>query len=244
VAEVIREIRELRPKKLLFLDLNLIANPDYARELFEALAPLRVGWGGLSTIDIAFDEELLDLAARSGCRGLLIGFESLSQESLAETRKAFNTRKDYQEAMRRFHDRKIAVMGCFVFGFDHDTRESFAETAELAIDAKIDLPRFAVVTPFPNTPLFRRLKEEGRILTEDWSLYDAQHVVFHPARMSPEELLRGTEWVWKNVYGIGSIAKRLLGSWTHPLLAIPANLGYRFYAQNLHRYYTCRGAPV
>ncbi|MBI5017960.1 MAG: B12-binding domain-containing radical SAM protein [Deltaproteobacteria bacterium] len=244
VAEVLAEVRAMNPKKLLFLDLNLVANPDYARELFRALAPLGIRWGGLSTIDIAFDDELLDLAAAGGCRGLLIGFESLSQASLAETRKLFNTTRDYGDAMRRFHDRKIAIMACFVFGFDHDTRDSFAETAELAIEARIDLPRFAIVTPFPGTPLFRRLKADGRILTEDWDLYDAQHVVFRPARMTPEELLRGTEWAWKKVYGLSSIAKRLLGAWVQPWVSLPANLGYRFYARNLHRFYTCRGAPV
>lgn len=244
VGEVVSEIRQMNARKLLFLDLNLIANRDYAGELFRALAPLGVRWGGLSTIEIAFDDELLDLAAAGGCRGLLIGFESLSQESLAETRKVFNTKRDYVEAMRRFHERGIAVMACFVFGFDHDTRDSFDETAELAVDARIDLPRFAIVTPFPGTPFFRRLDAEGRILTRDWGLYDAQHVVFQPARMTPDELLRGTEWTWRRVYGLSSIAKRLLGAWLRPWVSLPANLGYRFYARNLHRFYTCRGAPV
>ena len=175
----------------------------------------------------------------SGCRGILIGLESLNAESLAETNKAFNLRKDYRYVIRRLHQRGIALMGCFVFGFDHDTTDTFRETAEFAIEAHIDLPRFAILTPFPGTPLFERLKAEGRILTEDWSLYDGQHVVFRPRLMSPHELLRGTERAWKKTYSYRSIARRLWGARMQLPVAIPANLGYRFYAHRLHRYYTC-----
>ena len=141
--------------------------------------------------------------------------------------------------VRRLHQRGIALMGCFVFGFDHDTTDTFAETAEFAIEAHIDLPRFAILTPFPGTPLFDRLKAEGRILTEDWGLYDGQHVVFRPRLMSPQELLRGTERAWKTTYSYRSIARRLWGARLQLPVAIPANLGYRFYAHRLHRYYTC-----
>ncbi|HEX8683196.1 MAG TPA: radical SAM protein [Ardenticatenaceae bacterium] len=239
VGEVVDEIRAMRARRLIFLDLNLIADLDYARELFTALIPLKVTWGGLATTLIAWDDDLLALAARSGCRGLLIGFETLSPDSLAEVHKGFNARKDYHYVMRRLHEHDIAVMGTFVFGFDHDTRESFGEIAEFVHEANIDLPRYAILTPFPGTPLFRRLKAEGRILTEDWSLYDGQHVVYEPRQMSPDALLRGTEWAWKQTYSYRSIAKRLLGARKLLPVAIPANLGYRFYAHNLHRYYTC-----
>jgi radical SAM superfamily enzyme YgiQ (UPF0313 family) len=242
VPDVIADITRLTERygrRLIFLDLNLIADLPYARELFRALAPLKLTWGGLATTTLAWDDELLDLAAGSGCRGILIGLESLNAESLAETNKAFNLRQDYRHVVRRLHQRGIALMGCFVFGFDHDTTDTFRETAEFAIEAHIDLPRFAILTPFPGTPLFERLKAEGRILTEDWSLYDGQHVVFRPRRMSPQELLRGTEWAWKKTYSYRSIARRLWGARLQLPVAIPANLGYRFYAHRLHRYYTC-----
>lgn len=239
VAEVVADIRHMQARRLIFLDLNLIADLDYARELFTALIPLKVTWGGLATTLIAWDEALLDLAARSGCRGLLIGFETLSPEALAETKKAFNMRRDYHEVVRKLHERGIALQGTFVFGFDAHTWDTFAETVDFAHAANIDLPRYAVLTPFPGTPLFHRLKSEGRILTEEWSLYDGQHVVYQPRRLSPAELLRGTEWAWKQTYRYRSIARRLLGSRTMLPLALAANLGYRFYAYNLHRYYTC-----
>lgn len=239
VADVVADIRQMRSRRLIFLDLNLIADLDYAKALFSALIPLKITWGGLATTLIAEDDELLDLAARSGCRGLLLGFESLSRSALIGTNKVFNTRANYHTVVRKLHERGIAIMGCFVFGFDHDTAETFAETVEFVIESNIDLPRYAILTPFPNTPLFHRLKREGRILTEDWSYYDGQHVVFRPCLLSPEELLRGTEWAWKRTYSYRSIAKRLLGSRTQPLLAFGTNLGYRFYAHHLSTFYTC-----
>lgn len=246
VADVIADIRQMRPKpkRLIFLDLNLIADIPYAKELFEALIPLDVRWGGLATTTIAWDDELLDLAARSGCRGLLLGFESLSPKSLEETRKSFNMRKDYHYVVRQLHARGIAIMACFVFGFDHDNHETFARTVEFVNEANIDLPRYAVLTPFPGTPLFARLKREGRILTEDWTQYDGQHVVYRPMQMASEELARGAEWAWKKTYSLHSITKRLLGSRTQMAVALATNFGYRFYAHNLSRFYTCREAIV
>jgi radical SAM superfamily enzyme YgiQ (UPF0313 family) len=239
VAEVVADIRQMQTRRVLFLDLNLIANTDYAKELFAALIPLKIQWGGLATTMIAWDAELLDLTARSGCRGLLIGFETLSQKALVETNKAFNMRRDYYEVVRRLHQYKIAIQGTFVFGFDNHTPNAFAETVDFAIESNIDLPRYAILTPFPGTPLFNRLKSENRILTEDWSLYDAQHVVYQPRQMSPTELQQGTEWAWKQTYRYRSIAKRLLGARIMLPLALGANLGYRFYAHHLHNYYNC-----
>ncbi len=239
VAEVVADIRQMRPRRLIFLDLNLIADPDYAKELFRALIPLRIRWGGLATTMIAWDDELLDLAAASGCGGLLLGFESLSDGALAETRKQFSSRVDYRTVIERIHARGIAIQGCFVFGFDDDDEHVFERTAEFAIDAHIDLPRYAILTPFPGTPLFARLQHEGRILTTDWGSYDGQHVVFQPARMTPELLRRGTERAWKRTYSYASIFRRLAGARLQLGVAIPANLGYRFYAHHLNRYYTC-----
>ena len=189
VGDVIADLRQMGARRVIFLDLNLIADVPYARELFTALIPLKLRWAGLVTTTIAWDDELLDLAARSGCRGLLIGFESLDQKALEETRKSFNMRKDYHLVVDRIHDRGIAIMGCFVFGFDSDTQETFDRTVEFVMESRMDLPRYAIAVPFPATALFGRLKAEKRILTEDWSLYDGQHVVFEPRNMTPDELL-------------------------------------------------------
>jgi len=239
VGDVVADLKQMGAKRAIFLDLNLIADLPYARELFTALIPLKIRWAGLVTTTIAWDEELLDLAARSGCRGLLIGFESLDQKALDQSKKSFNMRKDYRLVVDRIHDRGIAIMGCFVFGFDSDTLETFERTVDFVMESKMDLPRYAIAVPFPSTGLFRRLKAEGRILTEDWSLYDGQHVVFQPTHMSPDQLLHETGRAWKKTYAYKSIARRVLGSGTRMLVSGAANLGYRFYAYNLDKFYTC-----
>jgi radical SAM superfamily enzyme YgiQ (UPF0313 family) len=113
------------------------------------------------------------------------------------------------------------------------------KTAEFAVEAGIDLPRFAVVTPFPNTPLYKRLESEGRILTKNWELYDAQHVVFQPRHMSVQELQTGIETAWKHAYSLRSIVRRIRRSPAPWPVRLGTNLGYRFYAHNLSRFYNC-----
>ena len=239
VEDVTEDIRRHGARKLIFVDLNLVADPDYALRLFEALIPLRVQWYGLATTKLAEDAEMLALAARSGCRGILMGLESLSREALRQASKGFNHPERYKDIVARLHARGIALQGCFVFGSDHDTADVFLETARFAVEAKIDLPRFAVLTPFPGTALFERLDREGRILTRDWERYDAQHVVFQPAHMTPQELQLGIERAWRSVYRPRSIARRIWGTPSMSVVGIGANVGYRFYANNLSRFYTC-----
>jgi len=134
-------------------------------------------------------------------------------------------------------------MGTFVFGLDDDSPAVFDATADFAIDACVDLPRYAIVTPFPGTALYHRLESEDRILTHDWDLYDGQHVVFQPKGMTVEELQAGHEAAWKKTYSWAAIAKRLGGSRTRPGVAIASNLGYRFYANHLDTHYNCDWFP-
>ncbi len=239
VHEVVADIRQHGARKLIFIDLNLIADRAYAVQLFTALIPLQLRWYGLATVLLADDEELLALAARSGCTGLLMGLESLSMVNLKGNRKGFNSPDRYARVVERLHAHGIALQGCFVFGLDDDRPDVFLQTAEFAVEAKIDLPRFAVVTPFPNTPLFRRLEAEGRILTRNWELYDAQHVVFQPRYMSVRELSEGVEAAWQHAYSVRSIWRRLRHSPAPWPVRIGTNLGYRFYANNLARFYNC-----
>jgi radical SAM superfamily enzyme YgiQ (UPF0313 family) len=239
VEDVVREIRAQNTRRALFVDLNLVADPTYARSLFDALTPLKLSWFGLSTTLIAHDEDLLDRMVRSGCRGLLIGFETLSDDSLGSTNKGFNDPEGYGPLIEKLHSKGVAVQGTFVFGFDHDNHEVFARTVRFCVQTGIDLPRFAVVTPFPGTALFHRLEREGRILTKNWELYDGQHVVFQPVHLTPAELLAGHEWAWKEVYSLTNITRRLAKARQVLHVAIPANLGYRYYAHHLHTHYTC-----
>jgi radical SAM superfamily enzyme YgiQ (UPF0313 family) len=239
VPDVIADIQQHGARKLIFVDLNLIADREYARNLFRALIPLRVQWYGLATVLLADDPDLLELAGRSGCRGLLMGLESISPQNLRQSHKGFNSPEKYSQVVRRLHENGIALQGCFVFGLDEDEPDIFLKTAEFAVQAQIDLPRFAIVTPFPNTPLYKRLLAEGRILTKDWELYDGQHVVFRPARLSIQELQQGTEAAWKHAYSFPSIARRIRHSPAPWPVKIGTNLGYRFYAHHLSRFYNC-----
>jgi radical SAM superfamily enzyme YgiQ (UPF0313 family) len=181
----------------------------------------------------------MELMAKSGCKGLLIGFETASRESLKNTKKGFNTTVGYATLIKELHKLGISVQGCFVFGLDQDTTDIFESTVEFAVETGIDLPRFAVLTPFPGTALYQRMEQENRILTRDWEWYDGQHVVFDPLHMSVAELQNGHEYAWKKVYRWSSIGKRLWTAGNLKLLTISANLGYRFYAHNLHRFYNC-----
>jgi radical SAM superfamily enzyme YgiQ (UPF0313 family) len=239
VEEVVADIRRQRARRAIFIDLNLIADKHYAARLCDALTPLKIYWYGLATTLLCDDLPLLDLFAQSGCRGLLMGLESLSSRNLDDNHKAFNNPDKYAQVVERLHERGIALQGCFVFGLDDDTTDVFQRTAEFAVEARIDLPRFAIVTPFPNTGLYLRLESEGRILTKNWELYDGQHAVFQPAQMTAAELERGTEAAWKFTYRWLSIARRLRGSPGSPLLALLTNFGYRYYAHRLHKFYTC-----
>jgi radical SAM superfamily enzyme YgiQ (UPF0313 family) len=235
VEEVIAELSTFEGRHALFIDLSPVEDVHYAKALYRAMIPLRMKWVGLSTTRIAEDPELLKLAAQSGCKGLLIGFESISQDTLNQTHKHFHAAPQYGEIVKKLHDHGIGIQGCFVFGFDNDDVTVFERTAEFVDKVKIDLPRYAVATPFPNTGLYRRLEAEGRLLHKNWALYDVEHVVFQPKQMSPERLQEGLEWTWKQSYSWRSMFVRILGSRCVPLLSISLNLGYRYYAKHLHQ---------
>ena len=239
VEWVVEDIKRVEQKKNIFIDLNLISDKHYAKALFRALIPLNIHWYGLSTVLIAHDSELIELIARSGCKGLLLGLETVSETNLQTNRKSFNASVEYRSVIRELHKLGVAIQGCFVFGMDHDTTDVFDATVQFAVDTGIDLPRFAVLTPFPGTPLYQRLLQQQRIISDDWEKYDGQHVVFQPQNMTVQELADGHERAWKQVYGWKSIVRRLWNARNFSPIALSANMGYRFYAHNLHRFYNC-----
>ncbi|MCG6859201.1 MAG: B12-binding domain-containing radical SAM protein [Salaquimonas sp.] len=239
VEHVVEDIRRVGARRNIFIDLNLISDRAYAERLFRALQPLGIRWFGLVTSLIGRDPELMKLMAASGCSGVLIGFESISEDALGAIRKKFNRPDLYADLIDQLHALGISIYGCFVFGHDDDDTGVFEHTAQFVIDTGIDLPRFAIQTPFPGTPLFNRLQAQGRILTRDWELYDGQHVVFEPIGMSVQELQEGHVAAWRKVYSRRAIVRRLAKSRTQLPIAILANYGYRFYAYHLDTHYTC-----
>jgi radical SAM superfamily enzyme YgiQ (UPF0313 family) len=227
IEAIVEDIKRQRARRAIFIDLNLIADKEYAAQLFEALIPLKIEWYGLATTMLCDDLPLLELVARSGCRGLLMGLESISKQNLRKNSKSFNDPEKYAQVVERLHRRRIALQGCFVFGLDEDTPEIFLKTARFAVDARIDLPRFAIVTPFPGTDLYRRLDAEGRILTRDWQRYDGQHVVFQPAQKLSEAHVRE---VLDHVFAAHHIAPRF--SMLVPMTDLRC---YRLYLQEADR---------
>jgi radical SAM superfamily enzyme YgiQ (UPF0313 family) len=230
IGDVIAEIKAMRSKIIFFLDPNLIGDREHAKEFFSELAKLRKWWLGCASLDVVDDPELLSIMARSGCRGLLMGFESIRPEALAAAGKVKNIGKTYARVVDILHEHGILVQACFVFGFDTDDAPVFKEAADYIVNAKFDLPQISIYTPFPGTPVFDKLEQEGRILTRNWSLYNGQNVVFRPLRMSPEELARGTDLVRKRAYSWSALSKRMFEKplWVKPLVLL-SYLGFRFY---------------
>jgi radical SAM superfamily enzyme YgiQ (UPF0313 family) len=233
VAEVATEIKRMPGRALVFWDDNLGANRAYAKELFTAIAPLKRWWTSQCTADVAYDDEFMSLAARSGCKALFLGLESISQTSLNVANKRHNRAAGYGEVIRRFHAHGIAVQAGVVFGFDQDDRTIFRTTVDFFRSAGLDSATISVLIPFPNTPLFQRLDSQGRILTRDWSRYNGKKdVVFEPAMMSPHELLMGMEWAARQFYSIPSIIERMARSKTGLWWNIARNIGYHLALRN------------
>jgi radical SAM superfamily enzyme YgiQ (UPF0313 family) len=233
VGEVVDEIKRMPGRALIFWDDNIGADRAYAKELFTAIAPFKRWWTSQCTADAAFDDEFMSLAARSGCKALFLGLETISQASLNGANKRHNHAAGYGEVIRRFHAHGIAVQAGVVFGFDHDDRTIFRTTVEAYRLAGLDSATVSVLIPFPNTPIFKRLDAEGRILTRDWSKYNGKKdVVFQPAMMSPHELLMGMEWAARQFYSIHSIIERMARSRTGLWWNVARNMGYHLALRN------------
>lgn len=236
IKEVVAEIEALHTKHVTFPDVNLITDREYAIELFNALVPLKIIWLGLVTSSVGIDDELMAVFRRSGCKGLLIGFESITQESQQYIHKGVNKVDSYVTLMKKLHDNGILVQGCFAFGGDEEDESVFDRTVELIIKAKIDLPRFSILTPFPKTGYYEQLEREGRIVERNWAMYDVQHCVYKPKHMTKEQLEQGTDRAWRAVYSTGNIMKRLAPFRNSPWLSLPLNMGYKGYADKWSRF--------
>lgn len=234
LKDVLTELESLRPfdgfvmkNVVFFVDDNIVSNRAYAREFFSRIADLNLRWLGHASVNLASDPEMLKLCERSGCLGVLIGFETLSQETMHSIGRKSRLRMDYLNAIQKIHDHGIGVDGSFVFGFDTDDESVFDRTLEFVTRAKIEVPYFSVLTPYPGTRLHARLRSENRILTDDWSLYDTSHVVIQPQRMSPDQLQEGYLRVFRAAYSKECMAERLRGTTSCRQFFVPMNFGFR-----------------
>lgn len=188
------------------------SNRAYCRELWTALKPLKLKWGCQSTLFLADDEEMVKLAAESGCVSVFVGMESLDEDCLDETNKPFNRVHKFSQEIKMFHDYGIMVNPGIVFGFDNDDESVFERAVDFLTKNQVELAYFNVLTPLPGTALFDRYNNAGRIFDRDWSKYDGKHVVFQPSRMTPEQLQQGFYWANHQFYSLPSIWRRLSGT--------------------------------
>jgi radical SAM superfamily enzyme YgiQ (UPF0313 family) len=225
---VMEELEVLRQESvfLFLVDDNLVGNRPYAKTLFQEMASLQFKWASHAPLSFVNDEELLELASKSGCMALFVGFESLIQENLSLMGKKTNPEISPIEAVKKFHDHGIGLLASFILGYDHDTPDTFKKILDLCHQAKIDGALFPILTPYPGTLLRERLKKEGRILTDQWDLYDMEHVTFIPRGMSPEKLQEGFEWLNSSFLSWGSIFRRLFKMNRSVQIFGPMNFGF------------------
>jgi len=232
VEEVVEEVQQIPGKLVIFVDDNIVAHRSYARELFRALSPLGKKWISQGSLTMAKDEELLQLAAESGCLGMFIGFESLSPENLKNAGKRHNHAESFLEDIERIHKNKISIEGAFVFGFDGDDEGVFERTVDFARQARLEAAQFGVLTPFPGTPLREELEQAQRITDNAWEKYTINNVVFRPSRMSPGILQQGIDWAWKEFYSVPSTFRRLGLAHSYAPFLWALNLNFRSRVNN------------
>jgi len=222
VKEVIAELEAIDSPYLFFVDDALGLNRNAAKELFTAMIPLKRRWLAQGTVSLAEDPELLGLMKRGGCLGLLIGFESVQNETQNEVHKIRNLKIDFYEAMRRFHGEGFGILGSFVFGFDYENRDVFEQSFEFIMKSHIDVVQLRILTPYPGTRLYTRLLHEGRMFVHDWWLrgYPLDTLLFQPKGMTADELVNGFTRLNRQCYSISAMTKRFFGMtpWKRTLL--------------------------
>lgn len=217
----------LKRRLLYIIDSNIAADRRFALELVTLLKEYDLLWYGHASVAVAFDPKLLKGFAESGCIAVNLGFESLSLKNLQRMGKGFNQPSRYGEAVQRIHDHGIGIMGTFIVGLDDDDPGVFQRIIDFCNEAKLDWALTFIMAPYPGTESYQRLEREGRILTKDWEKYDSLNVVYQPLLMSVEELEKGMRRVWKEVFSLPSIYRRVLKRpWIHPLFYLVMNLQF------------------
>src|SRR6058998_3855246 len=191
VDAALAEIARLPGRHLYFLDDHLFGAPRFATALFDGMRGMGRLWQAAGTVQAVLRPELLEKAVASGLRSLFVGFETLNPSNLQEQHKYQNLIRDYGTAIRRLHDLGVMVNGSFVFGMDNDDETVFDRTVEWAIEQGIETATFHILTPYPTTALYERMAQQERLLHSKWDLYDTRHVVYRPAKLTPEALETG-----------------------------------------------------
>ncbi len=212
IEQIIAEIKQTKPKMIFFVDDNICANKKHLKELCKALIPLKINWTSQATLTVAEDEELLELMAKSGCKNILIGFESMDERNLDQMNKSWNYKLgETDELIKRIHKAGISIYATFLFGFDFDNPQNFRRTIDFALKHKFFFAAFNHLLPFPDTKLYQRLKNTKRLLYDKWWLqenYNYGAIPYVPAQMSPENLRNFCAEARREFFSIKNIIKR------------------------------------
>jgi len=205
VDTALAEMARMPGRHLYFLDDHLFGNPRFAGALFDGMKGMGRLWQAAGTVQSVLKPGLLEKAMDCGLRSLFIGFETLDPKNLSAQHKMHNLNRDYTAAIRRLHDLGVMVNASFVFGMDEDDESVFERTVTWAIEQGVETATFHILTPYPGTRLYERMKKQGRITTNNWDLYDTRHAVFRPAKMSAQALESGYWNAYRAFYRWGSI---------------------------------------
>ncbi|BCG57785.1 B12-binding domain-containing radical SAM protein [Paenibacillus sp. URB8-2] len=228
IPEVIREISLMKSKFFVFWDDNFFADKAHAIELMESLKPLGKKWAAQVTLADCNDDELLKRAREAGCLYLFVGLESFSPSALRGVNKGINRVHSYRDIVGKLHKHRIMIQAGIVFGFDEDTPATFGHTLEACEELGIDGVTVSLLTPLPRTPVYAGMKEQRRLLNEDWSMYNGKtDVVFNPRNMTSEQLFEGYLNFRRRFYSLPSFIRRMKVSRTHLFYNFIMNLGYR-----------------
>jgi radical SAM superfamily enzyme YgiQ (UPF0313 family) len=244
VAEVLSELATAGGRHpLLFTDENVFTDRDWALALFQGMA--HRGWkrpyAVQASLNIADDRQVLSALKRSGCMTVLVGFESVSEESLRLMRKGVNLKvgvAHYRDKIARLHDHGLASSGTFMFGNDGDGPDIFERTVEFVLEAGIDVAHFGLLTPLPGTDLYSRLWREERLLyvdfPADYARYDLQTAVFRPRQMTPEQLEEGVVWASRAIGSRSASFRRAWRTWRETSNPLMATIAYRWNRSGLY----------
>ena len=222
IENVIDEIKKEGNKLTVFIDDNIFGNLEYSEKLFKALIPLKIKWAGQASLNLATkDEALLKLARKSGCIGLFVGLESISnltEETHGISKKlGSSSLEEMSRKIKMILTNGIIVQSSMIFGLDNDDIHTFEKSVNYLKENDVSFSSFCILTPYPGTQLYERFKKEERLLHEDWSQYNNQHVVFKPVNFTPEQLKNGSDWAGNNLHTMGSIIKRFRSNWRMPV---------------------------
>lgn len=202
IDSVIDEINSIKSKRIFIVDDNIVGQgPRYirrAKELFDRMVDCKKEWGGQTCLSIVEHDDVLKAAQRSGCKGMLIGFESLDPATIDSMHKSVNLRpntRNFRDAIKKLHDHGIAIVGCFIFGTEGQTRDAFRRAIDFVLENEIDAVQLSLETPLPGTAFYKQMQEEGRLLLtdypNDWRHYTIFEPVFRMNGMTPTDAYDG-----------------------------------------------------